>query len=150
MLQTMVEYKAEWDMELERRKLQAISSLPDPLPHPDDIIVDYRRNTASIRGPMDKHELADPDLWLGRRHDNEAELKLLIANKRDVKYVRYLDYLDRDISHTKRILDIIDAAIAVRASPGCVEWRLSQLKLATPGYLLSAMPVAFSESTETL
>jgi hypothetical protein len=34
-LQTMISYKADWEMELERRKLHGITGLPEPLPHPD-------------------------------------------------------------------------------------------------------------------
>lgn len=63
-LQTMIKYKTEWEVELERRKLHGITSISEPLPHPDDIIVDFRRNTLKIHGPMDKRDLADLDLWL--------------------------------------------------------------------------------------
>lgn len=53
-LETMITYKTEWEQELERRKFHNITTLPDPLPHPDDIIIDFRKNTVSIQGPMDK------------------------------------------------------------------------------------------------
>jgi Family of unknown function (DUF5681) len=134
-LKTMIEYKAEWEMELERRKLHGITVLPEPLPHPDDIIVDFRRNTVKVRGPMDKHEQADLDLWLKRRHDNEAELQVFLEDKNNPEYAPYLDQLDRDITHTKRILEIIYTALVLRASPGCIQRRLSQLNLKTPEYL---------------
>jgi Family of unknown function (DUF5681) len=135
-LKTMIEYKAEWEMELERRKLHGITVLPDPLPHPDDIIVDYRRNTVLIRGPMDKREQADLDLWLKRWHDNESELLTLMGDKNDPEYAPYLDHLERDITHTKRILEIINTALAMRASSSCAERRRSQLDLKTPDYLI--------------
>jgi hypothetical protein len=134
-LQTMISYKAEWEMELERRKLNGISALPEPLPHPDDIIVDFRRNTVSIRGPMDKREQADLDLWLQRRHDNESEMQVFMEDKTDPEYAPYIDQLDRDIAHTKRILEIINTALVIRASPGCIRRRLSQLNLKMPDYL---------------
>jgi Family of unknown function (DUF5681) len=140
-LQTMISYKAEWEMELERRKLHGISALPEPLPHPDDIIVDFRRNTVSIRGPMDKREQADLDLWLKRRHDNKAELQVFMEDKTDPEYEPYLDQLDRDIVHTKRILEIVNTAIAMRASSNCIQRRLSQLNLETPDYLLKAKEI---------
>ncbi len=134
-IQTMIEYKSNWEQELDRRKFHGITTLPDPLPHPDDIIVDFRRNTIIIRGPMDKREQADLDLWLTRRHDNEAELKMLLDDKSDPEYAPYLDHLERDIAHTKRILEIINTALTLRASPNCIARRLSQLELKTPHYL---------------
>jgi hypothetical protein len=58
-LQAMIKYKSDWEMELERRKFQGITTLPDPLPHPDDIIVDFRTGKIDVRGPMSKEELID-------------------------------------------------------------------------------------------
>jgi hypothetical protein len=52
-----------------------------PSSHPDDMIVDFRRNTLAIHGSMDKRELADLDLWLTRRHGHKAELQTLIEDK---------------------------------------------------------------------
>lgn len=141
-LQVMIEYKSEWEMELERRKLDGITSLTDPLPHPDDIIFDFRRNTVAIHGPMDKREVADLDLWLTRKNDNEAELQHFAEYKNDPEYARYLDQLERVITHTKRILDIINAALAMRASPNCIQRRLSELNLKTPDYLLKLKAMA--------
>jgi Family of unknown function (DUF5681) len=137
-LKTMIEYKAEWEMELERRKLHGITALPEPLPHPDDIIVDFQQNTVSIRGPMDRREQADLDLWIKRRHDHECELQTIIEDKTEPEYAPFLDQLDRDIAHTKRILEIVNTALAMRASPNCIQRRLAQLNLKTPEYLLKA------------
>lgn len=137
-LKTMIGYKAEWEMELERRKLYGITNLPEPLPHPDDIIVDFQRNIVSVRGPMDKREQADLDRWLKRRHDNECELRSFAEDQRDPEYAPYLDQLENEIAHTKRILEIIDTALALRASPDCIQRRLAQLDLKTTKYFLKA------------
>lgn len=140
--ETIIEYKAEWEFELERRKRQGITTLPDPLPHPDDIIVDFRKNTLSVYGPMDKRELADLDLWLQRRHKNEAELKAFEEDKYDPEYAPYLDQLESEIAHTKRILEIINTALAMRATANGIQRRLSQLNLKTPDYLLKTRTIA--------
>ena len=129
-------YKAGWEQELKRRAYHGIINLPEPLPHPDDIIVDFRRNTASIPGPIDKRELADLDLWLTRKNDNEVELQYFAENKSDPEYAQYLNQLECDIAHAKRILEIINTALSLRASPDCIERRLSQLNLKTPDYLV--------------
>jgi Family of unknown function (DUF5681) len=140
-----IEYKSNWEMELERRKLHGITALPDPMPHPDDIIVDFRKNTVSIHGPMDKHELADLDLWLTRKNDNEAELQAFKEDRKDPEYAPYLSQLEQEIAYTKRILGIINTALAMRASPNCIQRRLSQLNLKTPDYLLKVKKLAQSD-----
>jgi Family of unknown function (DUF5681) len=145
-LETMIVYKSNWEAELERRKLHGIAALSDPLPHPDDIIVDYRRNTVSIQGPMDKRELADLDLWLERKNDNEAELQAYKEDMQDPEYAPYLAQLEHEITRTKRILDIINTALAMRASPNCIQRRLSQLNLKTPSYLLKVKKMERTES----
>lgn len=135
-LQTMIDYKSGWEQELERRTFQGITTLPDPLPHPDDIIVDFRRNTVSIHGPMDKREQAELDLWLSRRNDNEAELHDLEKTIAEQPGSPYLRHFEREITHTKRILEIINTALISRASAECIRRRLAQLNLKTPGYLV--------------
>jgi hypothetical protein len=144
---TMIEYKTDWEIELERRDRNAISTLPEPLPHPDDIIVDMRRNTVVVHGPMDKRELADLDLWLARKNDNEAELQYFVEKKIKFEYSPYLDQLERDITRTKRILEIINTALAFRASPNCIERRTLQLSLKTPDYLIKLSKLDDLEAT---
>ncbi|WP_137702227.1 DUF5681 domain-containing protein [Marimonas lutisalis] len=55
------EYKIEWERELQRREQLGITDLPNPLPHPDHVIIDYRSGTARIMGPMTKEEKAEWD-----------------------------------------------------------------------------------------
>jgi hypothetical protein len=135
-LQTMIKYKSDWEMELERRKFQGITTLPDPLPHPDDIIVDYRTGKIEVRGPMSKEELIDLDLLITHRHNHEAELQAIMEEVNNPESAPYLDQLDCDIAYTKRILDIINTALAKSASSNCIQRRLVQLNLKRPNYLL--------------
>ena len=44
-------YKVEWDRELERRRRLGIVA-PDPLPHPDHVVINYRTGEVEIKGPM--------------------------------------------------------------------------------------------------
>ena len=134
-LETAIIYKQNWEDELELRKHFNITA-PDPLPHPDDIIINFRNGTVSVHGPMTKQELADLDLWLNRKNDNEEELKMLAEDLEDPEYAPHLKFLNEDITHTKHVLGIINKALALRASPACIQRRLSQLNLTTPDYLL--------------
>ena len=134
-LETAIIYKRDWDNELKRRREHSITA-PDPIPHPDDVIINFRTGEVSICGPMTKEELADLDLWLNRKNDNEAEIKVFADNLKNPEYTPYLKSVNKDIAHTKRILQIIDKALAIRASPPSIQRRLSQLNLTTPDYLL--------------
>jgi hypothetical protein len=51
-----IDYKLAWTKELERRKRLNID-LPDPVPHPDDIILDARKMAFRIAGPMTAEEI---------------------------------------------------------------------------------------------
>lgn len=48
---TAIEYKREWTEELARRT-RVGSTQPDPIPHPDDIIINMQTGAVEIRGPM--------------------------------------------------------------------------------------------------
>jgi hypothetical protein len=133
--ETAIAYKQNWEDELLRRKHLNIIA-PDPIPHPDDIIVNFHDGTVSIRGPMTKEDLTDLDLWLNRKNDNEAELRASMEDLEDPEYAPYLMFLKDELTHTKRILRIIDRSLAMRASPTCITRRLSQLDPKTPEYLL--------------
>jgi hypothetical protein len=87
---------------------------------------------------MDKREQATLDLWLKRRHDNEYELRSIEEDKTDPAYAPYLHQLESEIAHTKRVLEIIDTALALPASSDCIQRRLAQLNLKTLSYLLNA------------
>ena len=54
-----IEYKAYWEHELARRERFGETG-PEPLPHPDDIIVNLKTGEVEIRGPMTKE---DKVLW---------------------------------------------------------------------------------------
>jgi Family of unknown function (DUF5681) len=55
-LNTAIDYKVQWEREMQQRQRLGITNLPDPLPHPDHIYVDLRKGTARIIGPATKEE----------------------------------------------------------------------------------------------
>jgi len=64
-------YKVDWDRELERRKDCGITHLPDPLPHPDQIVLNMSDGTVSLTGPLTKEDKALVDQWWGQKRDIE-------------------------------------------------------------------------------
>lgn len=78
-LETAFTYKTEWQKELERRRRLGITHLPDPIPHPDHVIIDARNGTARIAGPMTKEEKADYDHWKAQK----PRLREVVADLRE-------------------------------------------------------------------
>ncbi len=100
-LQVAIDYKLGWERELERRKAHNIVA-PDPIPHPDDILIDPRTGHVEIRGPMTKEEKQEFDELRERKakYDQSiVELEALLREEPDAPY-RHL-VLD-DIEHDRR------------------------------------------------
>ena len=89
-LQTAIEYKRDWDEELERRARLGITDLPEPLPHPDDIVIDMKTGQVIIKGPMTKEDKAKWDRHVGpgrgmRPLHREANDDLKLRRNRDIR-----------------------------------------------------------------
>ena len=55
LLQTAIKYKLDWEHELEERRLFGTTG-PEPLPHPDDIVIDLHSGTIKFKGPLTKED----------------------------------------------------------------------------------------------
>jgi hypothetical protein len=80
--QTAIDYKIEWEEVLAARKRFYIEA-PDPIPHPDDIHIDYSTGVVTLQGPMDKKQ---KEKWQNLRKRSKAtqaeikELKAMLAD----------------------------------------------------------------------
>ena len=99
------------ERELERRRVLGITDLPEPLPHPDHVVLDMHTGTIRITEPSTKEEKALWDLIKGRRKDFEAELLELEELAKDPDYP-HRKFVLQDLEHTKKVLRIIEAAEA--------------------------------------
>lgn len=72
-MEAFTEYKIQWNREIERCKKLGLPD-PEPLPHPDDVIIDYREGTFRIAGPITKEEKARWDKLIDRRADCQEEV----------------------------------------------------------------------------
>lgn len=70
---TAVNYKAEWDHELERRQKLGIPG-PEPLPHPDDLVINTATATVDIRGPLTREEKGQWESAAQFRERGRAEI----------------------------------------------------------------------------
>lgn len=90
-MQAACEYKAWWEQELRHRARLGITHLPDPLPHPDDIVINLQTGEVEYHGPMTPEEEV---------HYEDARMTLLtlrgLLSDLDKKYVRLRNPEDRD------------------------------------------------------
>ena len=55
--------------------MEGITYLPDPIPHPDDILLDFENDTVRIVGPLTKEEKAERDEMVVVREDLVDEIR---------------------------------------------------------------------------
>jgi hypothetical protein len=109
-LKTAIEYKADWDEELERRKRLGLD-LPEPIPHPDDIIIDMNKGRVIVKGPFTKEEHAQWT-WLAARRD--AAIKELAMNQEELASepdAGIRAFIEKEIDYEIRFRDKIIAGI---------------------------------------
>jgi hypothetical protein len=75
-LKTMIEYKSVWEQELERRQRLGLTG-PEPLPHPDDILIDFSTGEVTINGAWTKEQKAAQDEMIARKEGFEADAEIL-------------------------------------------------------------------------
>lgn len=106
-LSTAMDYKIEWDEELERRKRLGITDLPDPVPHPDHIRIDMNTGEARVEGPFTKEEKAELEVWQAKREEWEADLAAYRVDLEAEQDEGLRKIIRDEIKHTERILRII-------------------------------------------
>lgn len=106
-LSTAMDYKIEWDQELERRKRLGITDLPDPVPHPDHIKIDLNTGEARVEGPWTKEEKAELEMWRAKRDDWQEDLEAYRADLEAEEDEGIRDIIRGDIAHVVRVLSII-------------------------------------------
>jgi len=104
-LDVAITYKIEWEEELERRERLGITG-PEPIPHPDHIIVDIPNDTVRVEGPWTKEEKAKWDRLRERKAAFQKQLIDLekMLGKKSNQEIRSV--IEDDIAHTRRMLDI--------------------------------------------
>lgn len=107
-LQTAIEYKVEWERELQRRDALSITDLPPPLPHPDQVIIDMNAGTARVQGPMTTEEQRELTVWIARRDDWAAELQDIKEHLESEEDPAIRKLLEDDKAHAEKLLAVID------------------------------------------
>jgi hypothetical protein len=109
-LKAAIQYKHEWEQRLARRAALGITG-PEPLPHPDDIVIDMKTGQVIVKGPMTKEEKVVWDQLRARLDEGAREIEELSAMLKEHKNKRFRHFIEDDIAHEKRLHDIIVNAI---------------------------------------
>jgi len=106
LLQNAFEYKRRWDHELEQRKKFGVQ-LSDPIPHPDDVIIDVKKGQVRFIGPMTKEDKAKWDRMWDRVEECDEAIALYTNDLKLPENKRYRQIIENEIAYEKRIRAII-------------------------------------------
>lgn len=99
----MIDYKIDVGREFERRR-KLDPSEPEPVPHPDDIIIHDRTGIVEVRGPMTKED----EVWWDRIEDTEAQIadleEMLAADPKN-------KFLKKDLADERKLREILARAV---------------------------------------
>jgi Family of unknown function (DUF5681) len=109
-VEEIVSYRIDWENELERRR-QTGENGPEPLPHPDDVLVDARTGDIVIKGPKTKEEKAEWDRHWDRVEACDRAIAVCTAELEDPKMREYADIIRDEIAFETRIRKIITDVI---------------------------------------
>jgi hypothetical protein len=113
LLENAFEYKQRWTAELERRRLHG-SAEPDPIPHPDDIIIDMRSGKVRTDGPLDEREKRSWDERLARRAEAQQEVNAFAEEFRKARSPKCKIRWRLEWHFEQRIFDIINDSLPKR------------------------------------
>ena len=109
----MAEYKHDWGKEIERCRKAGIPE-PEPIPHPDDIILDPATGNVRILGPQTKEQKERLDAALARRAEAQDEVNYCAEKYRRTRDpVRKARWLEEWHSE-QRMFDIINDVMSPR------------------------------------
>ena len=109
-LQTAIEYKVEWERELDRRKHLGIIA-PDPLPHPDHVVIDMNTGRVRITGPFTKEDIPKWEQMRQRKQECDEEIARIKEDMKSRKMRKYRKFLQDDLEHELKIRSILCRAI---------------------------------------
>ena len=110
-MEVAIEYKTNWEQEIERCKRLCLE-VPEPVPHPDHIIVDMQRDEVRIVGPMTEREKAVWDRMHAALIDYKEEIAWSREQLKTEQSPRMRQFHEDGIRHAERILKIASAGVA--------------------------------------
>lgn len=112
-MENAFEYQQKWRAELERRRTLGIV-LPDPVPQPEDIIIDMRTGHVRTEGPLAEREKKSWDERLARRAEAQREVNEFATRYRRSRSSKYKVLWLDEWHFEQRIFDIINDSFPQR------------------------------------
>jgi hypothetical protein len=111
MLSAAIDYKVEWTRELDRRR-RLKGTLPQPIPHPDHVVIDMKSGTIRIIGPMTNEEKQAWDDLQVRAQDSLDTIEALEQLLQREPEHPGKDLMTAEIAEERRIHEDLSRAIA--------------------------------------
>jgi hypothetical protein len=99
-------YKLKWDEELERRKSLGITG-PAPLPHPDDLHLNFRTSEVTFVGPLTKEGKAQWDRLHDLLEQADRELETMTAQLKKTRSRTDRSSLEHEIFELGRARELL-------------------------------------------
>jgi hypothetical protein len=106
MFDAALDYKLKWDEELERRKSLGITG-PAPLPHPDDLHLNFRTNEVTFIGPLTKEGKAHWDHLHDLLEQADRELENMTAQLKKTRSRTNRASLEHEIFELGRVRELL-------------------------------------------
>ena len=106
-MNTAIEYKTQWEREIERAKKLGME-VPNPIPHPDHIIINLKTAQVEIRGPMTKEEKVKWDRARQLRKDLVAEIAMV---EQELAEQPTDEFLQSELRSNQKLLTFMDAKL---------------------------------------
>jgi hypothetical protein len=111
--EAMVSYKIDCEKEIARCRR---NGLPEPtlLPHPDDVVINYRNGTVRIDGPLSPEDKVKWDSMLARRAEAQEEVSYCATEYNKTRSPRMKEILLQNWIFEQYIFDTINDAMPER------------------------------------
>ncbi|MCT2541262.1 DUF5681 domain-containing protein [Sedimentimonas flavescens] len=113
-----LDYKITWERELNRRARLGITDLPEPVPHPDHIMLDMDAGEVRVLGPLTQAEKDVLENLRRRKDALDAELVAIAEMLETESEQGMRDMLERDAERTRTLLRAIERGLAAIPKPG--------------------------------
>ena len=111
--ETAATYKMNWEQEIARCRRLGLPE-PSPVPHPDDITINYRTGIVRVEGPLSPEDKAKWDGMLARRAEAQQAVTYCATEYNKTRSPRMKEFLLQDWIFEQYIFDAINDAMSER------------------------------------
>jgi Family of unknown function (DUF5681) len=108
-----IDYKQNWESAIEHARNNGLPE-PEPLPHPDDIILDTNTGDIKIQGPSNKEQKQRLEEALTRRAEAQEEVTYFAEKHRRTRNEQYKQRYLEDWLFEQRMFDILNDIVPQR------------------------------------